>query len=595
MAGAIIEVKYFNTFLLKKTSSGDEPIWNGSFGIPSNVGGYPQGPTSINDVHNWAIEESRIRGGYNNTTVDFGVKAYLVEDDPSASFRVNSLIYSGIFNSRTGVNQTNVFSVAEDITKSADPANGSIQKLYAEDTNLTIFQELKVSRALIDKDAIYSAEGGGVVTSSNVVIGTIQPYVGEYGISRDPGSFAVYGYRKYFSDRNNNVILRLSRDGIEEISSFGMIDYFRDRLNNINTIDYIGDIIGGYDIHNQQYVVSTAKKFIGSNTGVGVVISGQTLTFDERPKGWVSFFNYTPTNLFSLNGKFYSTVKTGGDIGDPRGGLQLWQHNASGRNPFTLQPSPRGKFYGEEYPSSVLFIVNPQSTVSKTFQTISYLGSNGWEVSGSNMLNQEINIKSDPTGTFENPETNEWVNSTDSISPTAQTGITLRGIPSYLEGEYVNVSTNVVVAADSTTGVVTIEMSSVGGQYIPVGAIVSGIGIPTGTTIVSYSPGLNTGVISLSGNVNVVASLNINIYLSIEKDDYSSLLGTPNPSLPRFYSGFNLKENKYVAAVNKTGGTMSGIKGFYFETILRTDKTTNPGGEKQLFSVGSTYTTNNGY
>ena len=28
----------------------------------------------------WYIEEARIRGGYNNTTVDFGVKAYLVED-----------------------------------------------------------------------------------------------------------------------------------------------------------------------------------------------------------------------------------------------------------------------------------------------------------------------------------------------------------------------------------------------------------------------------------------------------------------------------------------------------------------------------------
>ena len=55
--------------------------------------------------------------------------------------------------------------MADDIVKSVDPANGSIQKLYAEDTNLNIFQELKISRALIDKDAIYSAEGGGTVTS----------------------------------------------------------------------------------------------------------------------------------------------------------------------------------------------------------------------------------------------------------------------------------------------------------------------------------------------------------------------------------------------------------------------------------------------
>ena len=141
--GAVVEVKYFNTFILKKTNNQDEPIWNGSFGIPEAIGGYER--VSSSDDKNWAIEESRIRGGYNNTTVDFGVKAYIVEDKNQASFRSSSLIYSGIFNSRTGVNQTNVFSVGEDITKTADPANASIQRLFAEDANLVIFQENKVS------------------------------------------------------------------------------------------------------------------------------------------------------------------------------------------------------------------------------------------------------------------------------------------------------------------------------------------------------------------------------------------------------------------------------------------------------------------
>ena len=228
--GAVIEVKYFNSFVLKKTIADNQPVWNGSLGIPNDLGGYKV----VNDViepENWAIEEARIRGGYNNTSVDYGAKAYLVEEDESASFRINSLIYSGIFNSRTGINNSNVFSVSEDITKSADPSNGSIQKLYAEDTNLIVFQESKVSRALIDKDAIYSAEGGGAVTNSNLVIGTIQPYAGEYGISKNPESFAVYGYQKYFSDKNNNAILRLSSDGITEISGYGMIDFFQRYFN----------------------------------------------------------------------------------------------------------------------------------------------------------------------------------------------------------------------------------------------------------------------------------------------------------------------------------------------------------------------------
>ena len=185
---AAIEVKYFNTFILKKIRDNlgttQNPIWNGSFGVPSDLtGGYPETFVTESD-ENWIIEEARIRGGFNNTSTDYGAKAYLVEEEPAGYIRFNALIYSGIFNSRTGINNTNVFSTADEITRATDPSNGSIQKLYAEDTNLYIFQEYKTSQALIDKDAIFSAEGVGTVTSTNLVIGVIQPIPGKYGISK---------------------------------------------------------------------------------------------------------------------------------------------------------------------------------------------------------------------------------------------------------------------------------------------------------------------------------------------------------------------------------------------------------------------------
>ena len=123
--GAIVEVKYFNSFLLKKTVNTaltpDAAAWNGSFGVPAGVAGAYPVFTTVDNTHSWVIEESRIRGGYNNTNIDYGVKAYLVEDEPNSSVRFNSMIYSGIFNSRTGINDSNVFSVGTDITKSTDP------------------------------------------------------------------------------------------------------------------------------------------------------------------------------------------------------------------------------------------------------------------------------------------------------------------------------------------------------------------------------------------------------------------------------------------------------------------------------------------
>ena len=362
---AVIEVKYFNTFLLKKTAIAGAagPIWNGSFGIPEIIGGYPVVSTSLS-ADNWVIEESRIRGGYNNTTVDFGVKAYLVEDEPNGTIRGNSMIYSGVFNSRTGINNTNVFSVGEDISKSVDPANGSIQKLYAEDTSLIVLQEQKVSRIPIDKDVIYSAEGGGSLSASNKVMGDVIPYAGNYGISTNPESFAVYGYRKYFSDKNNNVVLRLSQDGLTEISNYGMLDYFRDELGSIDVLGYTGKVVGGWDIHNKQYVVSMQETLPSAYSRTIESVNNSnynTLAFDEQVLGWPSFFTYKPDQMFSLRNEFY-TLKNAG----------LWKHYSPN--------STRGSFYGESFETSITFIFNSQVSLSKNFQTVNYEGSNGWTI-----------------------------------------------------------------------------------------------------------------------------------------------------------------------------------------------------------------------
>jgi hypothetical protein len=341
---ATIEVKYFNTFLIKKLKSVVEATTKPTAPFANVPSDYV-----ANTTYDWYIEEARIRGGYNNTIVDLGVKAYLDELEPLQQDRFNTLIYSGIFNSRTGVNDTNQFSVGQDITRSADPANGSIQKLYAEDTNLIIFQQNKVSRALIDKDAIYSAEGNAAVTSTNLVIGQIVAYAGEYGISNDPFSFAVYGYRKYFTDRARGCVLRLSADGITEISSYGMHDFFRDEL-----ADSIQQIRAGWDAHNKNYVLSIQK-----TNG-----TYKTLTFDESVLGWTSFFDYKPDFVTSLKNNFYSLKVT------TNNGQGVWLHNTGNY----------GKFYEIAYDSNVTVILNKEPSLVKNFKTINYEGSDGWQL-----------------------------------------------------------------------------------------------------------------------------------------------------------------------------------------------------------------------
>jgi hypothetical protein len=359
----------YKIYLDKPIGSDDftiDPLAPGGLFVPLTFGkivdfNYVPGDDAYisNTVQDWFIEESRIQGGYNNVSTDLGVRAFLVDENPAGQRRTSSIIYSGVFNSRTGINNTNQFSVGEDIVKSLDPSKGSIQKLYAEDTNLIIFQEMKVNRALIDKSAVYSAEGKPMTTSGAQVIGEVQAYAGNYGISTNPESFAVYGYRKYFTDRTKNAVLRLSQDGITEISNTGMLDYFRDNLGSVSND---GKVLGSWDMHNKQYVLSmqpALSPYASRSSDSGFVNTYQTLTFDEDTLGWTSRFSFRPDNGFSLLGEYYTAAKG-----------NLWKHYSTN--------VPYCNFYSTQYSSNVTLVFNPDPSYSKTFKTINYEGSSGW-------------------------------------------------------------------------------------------------------------------------------------------------------------------------------------------------------------------------
>ena len=446
-----VAIKYFNSFVLKKNvndvTSGNaayQPVFSG---LPSNPAGYPifganASDDTINVIgvggRNWIIEEARIRGGYNNTSTSYGPRAYLVENSNEQSVRVNALIYSGVYNSRTDLNETNVFSVGEEITKAVDPNYGSIQKLHAIDSNLAIFQENKVSNALIDKDAIYSAEGTGSVTSTNLVIGQITPYVGEYGISKNPESFANFGYRRYFTDKYRNAVMRLSRDGLTEISQYGMSTFFRDEFAKINSnfkeFTFTGTIVGsgsspakltlspsnvltnlekGMLVSIPQTsgspisatiigIVNTNTLYLSNDPGTPNI--GQSATFTKFVKdkvigGWDI---YNKNYVVSIQDKsedtvtpdVYSTLSFEDDINgwtsfftyEPNfvGSLkskyysfydsEIYEH-------YDQTPGHiRSTFYGVTSNSSIEFIFNANPSIIKNFKTVNYEGSNGWQV-----------------------------------------------------------------------------------------------------------------------------------------------------------------------------------------------------------------------
>ena len=309
------------------------------------------------------VESNRIRDNFNLPFIANGVKASTTVEfsNYEEETRKYGLIYSGLYNANSGINELNQFIAAEKITKDLNPTYGSIQKLHARDSDLVALCEDKIVQILADKDALFEANNDVRLVSTNRVLGQSRPFVGEYGISKNPESFASESYRVYFSDKVRGAIIRLSRDGITPISDAGMKDWFRDNLK-LST-----KIIGSYDDKKDEYNVTIYKENGNpDNTGVNEVFVN-TVSFKESAKGWVSFKSFDLESGISCANDYY-TFKQG----------KIYQHHSENVD--------RNTFYDNFKNSTISVLLNDMPSSVKSFHALGYEGSqarvNGFSTHG---------------------------------------------------------------------------------------------------------------------------------------------------------------------------------------------------------------------
>ena len=220
------------------------------------------GKTGLNWFNCWSfgngVESNRVGDTYNKPFLTNGAKVSTTLDKKyEEEHRKYGLIYSGIFNSMSGVNNLNQFIAAEKITKDINPIYGSIQRLHTRSTadgDLIALCEDRVLKILADRDAVFNADGNPQLVATNNVLGQALPYAGEYGISTNPESFASESYRVYFTDKVRGTVMRLSKDGLTSISDHGMKNWFRENLK------LSSKIIGSYDDRKDEYNVTLAPR-----------------------------------------------------------------------------------------------------------------------------------------------------------------------------------------------------------------------------------------------------------------------------------------------------------------------------------------------
>ena len=389
------------------------------------------------------VESNRIKDSFNKPTIDNGPRVsttfmgqYEEETKPSG------IIFSGIYNGASSVNNLNQFIMAEGITKDLNPSYGSIQKLFTRNTNVIAFCENKTLKILANKDALFNADGKTNVTSTNKVLGQTVPFAGEFGISKNPESFASYGYRVYYTDKNRNAVMRLSNDGITNISDKGMSTFFKENLSNSE------NIIGSYNEDKDTY---------------NLTFNGKTVSFSESVKGWTSLKSFLPENGFSVSGDYY-TIYLG----------ELYQHN---------QNLLRNFFYGTQYDSSIKLIFNDEPSLIKNFNTLNYEGTTS-----------RVYSNDDDDVTL---ETNGWY--ADSIETSEQSGQVIEFKEK--EGKWFN---NIIGLQTTDLNVDTSEFTMQGLGIIPTSGVSVGDGTHVTRythTVFAYAPESPDPTVTLVGGV----------------------------------------------------------------------------------------------
>jgi len=295
----------------------------------------------------------------------------------------------------------------------------SIQKLHSKDNKLIIFQEDKVSQSLVNRNVLYNIDGSGNVATSDSVLSQAVPYLGNYGINKNPESFAAYGNSIYFTDVKRGGVLRLGNDGFTIISNYKMKNFFTDAFKSIQTFKSgaFHKIVGVYDVAFDEYIVSQegawSQKLEQDKDGNWVLVNDKnvipswTLGFCEASNRWNSFYSYIPEMMCATQNGFVSF-----DWG------QLYTHNISGTYLNVRQELKKfndyNKFYGVEYDSELWVVSNEAASNNKIYKAFSQETDDIWDVTFDSPNGQQTVLLPSDFDTRENIHYSDIMNDVNS-------------------------------------------------------------------------------------------------------------------------------------------------------------------------------------
>lgn len=263
----------------------------------------------------------------------------------------------------TNINNTNRFY--PDDADEIDRSFGEIQRMRAFNRILRFFQERKCGQTGIYSKSIQDNEGNNSLVTTDAVItkNNIQYYSGDFGLGNQPDGLISSNFVDYFTDPIKSRLLRLSLDGITDITELyrgvsWSSSVFPNYLDDYNypfggKSRLFGTFFMWPDQESELLIVAQPGTLPGRS------IAGETIRFNEKANAFTGFYDFAPDNILCAENQLFSW----------RNGL-MYQHNNT---------SAYCNFFGTQYEPSVTKLYNKDLLQKKTWIGITEVGSRIWD------------------------------------------------------------------------------------------------------------------------------------------------------------------------------------------------------------------------
>lgn len=332
---------------------------------------------------------------YYPSAVNSNGRAWVFEANANRITYPTQLRWSLPYQQDTQINMTSRFYPENFDT--VDRGNGPIQAMRSNTGVLTYFQDRRCGWTRIYGKYITDSDANGQLTTTDTIIAANNTsyYDGNFGVGNQATSIVQSGFVYYFVDPVRRKILRLSRDGITDLSETYKVQTWASQ----NLPKYLSP--GAYRFGGAQRVLGTFN-IRQDNMGEYLLlaqgtssVNGETMAFEEKYNMFTAPIDIDCDAIVCAEDVLYCF----------RNGILYKQ---GGNN-------VSGVFFGTQYQANIKLTYNDQIAVKKIFNATGHMSNANWvsdtrgdvttnHVNPQTFLGQESLIMTQDYDASENPK-----------------------------------------------------------------------------------------------------------------------------------------------------------------------------------------------